>query len=143
VTPEEERNFAVSEKWERLYHEDVGRMCDECYAPECEVVIIATGESVRGRDKLKAGELGLLKAAPDRTLRSFNRIARGNQVVVELVWEGTHTGSGMGVPPTGKSWKVGACAIQTFEDGLVVREHTYGEIMMQFQLGIAPTFNVE
>ena len=142
MTPEEERNFAVSEKWERLYNEDVGRMCDECYAPDCEVFIMATGEVARGRDVLKAGELGLLKAAPNRKLISFNRVARGRQVVVELTWTGTHSEEGMGMPPTGKSWDVKACAVQTFEDGLVVREHTYGEIMMQFQLGLAPRFNV-
>src|SRR4029079_11156582 len=123
MTEEEARNLAVSEEWERLYHEDVGRMCDECYAPQCEVVIMATGETVRGRDTLKAGELALKAAAPDRTLRSINRMATGNQVLVEVTWEGTHTGGGLGVPATGKHWNVSACAVQTFRDGLIVREH--------------------
>ena len=138
MTPEEERNFKTSEAWERLYNSNVDRMCQECYAPDCEVIVMASGESAKGRDVLMAGERHVLAGLPDRTLTVTHRMARGDAVLVELTWQGTHTGEFMGKAPTGKKFSVAACAVQFFEDGLVVREHAYGEQMAWFQLGITP-----
>jgi SnoaL-like polyketide cyclase len=53
-----------------------------------------------------------------------------NTVVLRLRWTGTHTGSYLGVAPTGRRVDVGV-TIWRFEEGRVVEDWTVGHIALE------------
>ncbi len=86
-----------------------------------------------------AGAQAWRAAFPDARGVIENRIAAGNQVVGEIIWRGTNTGSLNGMPPTGKSVEVRAVAILTEEGGKMARVRHYIDVAgMLTQLGVMP-----
>jgi predicted ester cyclase len=58
-------------------------------------------------------------------------VAEENTVVLRLRWTGTHTGSYLGVAPTGKRVDVRGMTIWRFEEGRVVEDWTVGHIPLE------------
>ena len=139
MTPEEERNAQVSQLWLETWNNDVERMCDECYAADCEVVNESTGEVIKGREELRAVERALVKAFPDHEMILQRRIVSGDAVVMEVIGQGTFKGEFMGAQPNGRAWKTNSVVVLTFRDGQIISDHTYGDSgTMLAQLGLAP-----
>jgi hypothetical protein len=113
MTPDEERLMAVAELWVETYNDDRPR-CHEVYAPNCEVMLMSTGQAVRGLENLQAGEKAH-KAMPLRQRMVLQRaIPSGDTVVVEVAVEfsdGRKPGFG--------------CGVLTVRDGLIVSDHSY------------------
>jgi predicted ester cyclase len=63
-------------------------------------------------------------------------ITAGDTVVVRLRWTGTHTGTYLGVAPTGKHVEVRGMTSWRFENGKVVEDWTTGHIPLEI-FGIA------
>lgn len=83
---------------------------------------------------------GMLRSAfPDFKASIEDVIAGGDKVVIRMVWNGTHKGEFMGIPPSGNSISVEVIDIMRLEGGKVV-EH-WGQMdnmgLMQ-QLGAMP-----
>jgi ketosteroid isomerase-like protein len=121
MTPEEERNYNVSVLWEQTYNDDVERMCDECYAEDCEVINMATGEVLKGREELRALERAVSRAFPSRRMKVVRRIAAGDTVVVEAAAAGLAEGQ------AAETSRGGSCVVLTFRDGKIVSDHTYAD----------------
>ncbi|EDU43234.1 SnoaL-domain-containing protein [Pyrenophora tritici-repentis] len=67
--------------------------------------------------------LGMMRAAfPDIQWTLQETICEGDKVVARFETKGTHDGSFMGVPPTGKAICMSAVNIYRFEEGKVVEE---------------------
>ncbi len=116
ATDAQRRLLALAQHWAATYNDDVHRMVDECYAADC--VVNSPGGSIFGRDKLRAVEVAILEAAPQRSIRLDSVLFAGDDsVVVE------------GVVLNGADPKYFSpfCAILTVKDGKVVRDHTYME----------------
>lgn len=69
-----------------------------------------------------------------------NMIAEGDHVVTCFVFQGTHKGEFMGIPPTDNHIEIVAVAIDRFRDGRVSEEWiVYDGVGMMQQLGAMPT----
>jgi steroid delta-isomerase-like uncharacterized protein len=82
----------------------------------------------------------LLAGYPDVVFQVEDVVSSGDKVVARGRFAGTHSGTFMGIPATGKSIDVQAIDIVRFEDDGLVHEHwgvTDVMTMMQ-QLGVVP-----
>ena len=87
----------------------------------------------------KAVHQGLLASFPDSKTTIEDLVAEGDRVVMRGTLTGTNTGSFMGAPPTGKSFKVTIMSVFRIASGKIV-EHwgvVDGTGVMQ-QLGLMP-----
>ncbi len=78
---------------------------------------------------------------PDMHIEIDDLIATGNKVVVRSTMTGTDTKGAMpGMPPTGKTFAMGAIDVTTFDDAGMQTEHygVYDIMGMMGQLGLLP-----
>ena len=118
----------------------------EALARDAAPDIIATSpgnKKIQGPQAVKEYNQGWLRAFPDARIEVKNTIVQGNTVVIEAVFNGTHSGplkTQMGdVPPTGK--KVAGEFVQVIEidRGLVKRNSLmFDQVDLMTQLGLAP-----
>ena len=64
-------------------------------------------------------------ATTDAQITVVNRIAVGNQVTVEWIATGIHTGDLPGLPATGRSYTLRGVTVVIREGGKIVRESLY------------------
>ncbi|WP_020395845.1 ester cyclase [Thiolinea disciformis] len=83
----------------------------------------ANGEVCQTRDELVGALNGLFKLIPDLKWEVLETINTGDKIVVRGQGSGTPTGDFMGVPKTGKSFKIMSIDIHTLKDGKLA--HTY------------------
>ncbi|MCB9329152.1 MAG: ester cyclase [Lewinellaceae bacterium] len=84
----------------------------------------ANGESYQTREELIAAlEHGLHKLIPDLKWEILEIIPSGDKVVVRGQGSGTPIGPFMGVPASGKSFKIMSIDIHTLEDGKITYTH--------------------
>jgi steroid delta-isomerase-like uncharacterized protein len=94
----------------------------------------------QGREGLKE-VIGMMRAAfPDIHWGVDETVASGDKVVTRFTWTGTHRGTFLGVPATGRSVSVKGVVI----DRLVAGKMTDSRILMDSltmmqQLGVIPT----
>lgn len=115
MTELESRNLAAVDRWEATYNDDVERMVDECYAPDCEVHNMLAGPDAvyRGRESLREIERLIQSRQIDRRMNVVKKFASGDSVAVEA-------------EATFGAHRFNACVILTFDDdGLIRCDHTY------------------
>jgi steroid delta-isomerase-like uncharacterized protein len=79
---------------------------------------------------------GMIAAFPDIHASIERVIVRGNQVVLEYSWVGTHLGEVMGIPATGRVVQVRATEIHEVEAGMIQRSWNYIDLFgLLAQLG--------
>ncbi len=95
-------NVAVARRWfEEVWNHRRSETIDELLGPDS-VCYADTGE-IRGPDGFKATQHGpFLSAFPDVWVTVEGAIGDGDEVAVRWSAEGTHTGEGLGLPPTGR-----------------------------------------
>lgn len=93
----------------------------------------------QGREGLKAVVLVLRTAFPDMHWVPKEMVAEGQKVVTRFVWTGTHRGTFLGIPPTGKSVEVKGVVIDLLEDGRMSESRILMDTMgLMQQLGVIP-----
>ena len=76
---------------------------------------------------------------PDLSANIEDLVAEGDRVVIRFTAEGTHHGTLLGVPPTGKRLRVTAIAIYRLVGGKIVEHWEEGDRLGLFQqLGVIP-----
>ena len=76
-------------------------------------------------------------AFPDIRVTITEIVSDGDHLAVHESVTGTHTGDGIGLPPTGKTATVEAAHFVTFADGKIVERKTMTDMMSLFvQLGL-------
>ena len=111
----EQRNLERVRHWEWTWNNDVMRMVDECYAPDCEVVDMFRQRTFNGREALREIEKQMMAVDATRQMKITKAIASGDTVVVEVdaLWQ------------DGKVLAKG-CVVLTFNaDGQIVSDHSY------------------
>ena len=82
---------------------------------------------------------GYVTAFSDRQFEAEDLVAEGDKVVARATWRATHTGSFMGLPPTGKRLVVSAVITERFRDGQSVEHWSlFDTLGMMQQLGLVP-----
>lgn len=95
--------------------------------------------SLRGRKGYKTTVNMFRSAFPDIQFTLDQILAEGDRLAIRLTGRGTHQGSFMGVPPTGKQVSFGGMTFVRFENGQVAERWGISDIpgLMQ-QLGVGP-----
>jgi steroid delta-isomerase-like uncharacterized protein len=76
---------------------------------------------------------------PDLSFTVNDMVAEDNTVVARISVKGTHKGTYMGVPPTGKQVKIDGIDVLRFADGRVAeRWGQFDDLAMLQQLGLVP-----
>jgi predicted ester cyclase len=81
-----------------------------------------------------------LDAFPDLHFQIDEQFVAGDRVVTRGTWSGTNSGSLMGAPSTGKSFRSAGIVIDRVVEGRIVERWEVGDVfgMMQ-QIGLAPS----
>jgi steroid delta-isomerase-like uncharacterized protein len=110
---------------------------DEAMADNC-ILRFPTGQEMN-REGYKQLLTELINAFPDIKATIDSIIAEGDEVAVRFILEGTHKGSFMGMPPTGKTIRVTEDYFGRFEGGkLIELRYLEDTLAFQQQLGISP-----
>jgi steroid delta-isomerase-like uncharacterized protein len=89
-----------------------------------------------GRDGLRQWLAGWIAAFPDVEWTIEEQIADEHRVWSRSIWQGTHQGSFLGIPPTGKKIAVAAWTIDRFADGKIAESRIIMDALgMMQQLG--------
>ena len=115
LTKAENDNIERVKRWEWTWNNAVDRMVDECYAPDCVVVNMFTGHTLRGREELRQIEHAMLAFDGTRKMEITRMVASGDTVAVQAdaLWNGARSK---------------ACVFLTFnDDGLIVVDNSYGQ----------------
>jgi C-1 hydroxylase len=81
-----------------------------------------------------------MSAFPDLKWHIDDIVAEGDRVVTRMTAQATHTGSYMGMPPTGKQINCSVMGIARVDQGKIV-EHwgVTDELAVMSQIGLLPT----
>ncbi len=109
---------------------------------------VGTQRSIEGPDEVIEAMEGWKEAMPDVTGAVTNALVSGNQVTLQITWEGTQTGPLEGpmgtIPPSGKSAITLSAWILTFEGEQLKESHHYFDMMtLLTQIGAIPGESAE
>jgi steroid delta-isomerase-like uncharacterized protein len=145
MTPEE--NKVVFQRiWDELFNQRNLAVVDELFAPDFvnHVRLVQVRETAPppfppGPAHMKQLVTTLTTAFPDSHFTVEDTIVAGDKVVGRITWSGTHRGEFLGIPATGKAFKVSHIQIYRFAGGKAV-EHwaVRDDLGMLRQLGLIP-----
>jgi steroid delta-isomerase-like uncharacterized protein len=133
----EEKNKAVART---AVEEVLGRgkveLHDSLYAPD---YVSHNGLRQANREEDRGATQGWHQAFPDLRVTIDKIVAEGDLVAVRLIAEGTNTGSGNGLPATGKRVRTSGTTFFRIVDGKIVEEWaTFDQLDFMRQLGLMP-----
>jgi steroid delta-isomerase-like uncharacterized protein len=92
-----------------------------------------------GREGLRQWLASWIAAFPDVRWTVEEQIADEDRVWSRSIWRGTHQGSFLGIPPTGKNVAVAAWTIDRFTDGKIAESRIIMDTLgLMQQLGVIP-----
>jgi predicted ester cyclase len=111
----------------------LGRM----YSGTCVVESPTAGGSVTGSNAIADVYAAWFKGFPDLVTTFDEPLIDGDRVVQFVVSEGTDTGGFLGVPPTGKPFRIPIVFLSTVKDHQIVHEQrVYDFTGMLVQIGV-------
>jgi steroid delta-isomerase-like uncharacterized protein len=129
--------MSVAKKWiEAMNNHDAELMGSYCTEDAIHREI-AEPEPFRGREEIINASKELFKGFPDCTSKIINAFSGDDQVLIEVLWEGTNRGEFKSTPPTGKKVKIDICYIFKFENNRIkeIREYYDGHTVLK-QMGL-------
>jgi steroid delta-isomerase-like uncharacterized protein len=117
-----EDNKAIARRFIQVWGDGNLDIVDELAAPSLVVRYPTIPEVIRGSREFRHVLAGFRSAFPDSVLRVEEEIAEGEKVVVRWSFSGTHKGSLLGVPATGKKVTWTGITIYRIVDGKVTEE---------------------
>ena len=118
-------------------------LADEIFSEDCVTHQLRSGilaEPVRrGPQAMKEHVSNWLASFPDLRFHVEQMIAERDRVVSQLVMEGTHKGTWMGIPPTGKRLQIRMITIHRVENSKIAEDWVLVDSLGFFQqLGVLP-----
>ena len=109
------------------------------YAPEYVGADIGQASPLRGHDDLRAMLENYWKAFPDLRFVIMDTVIQNSRIAIIWLGEGTHQGTFMNIPPTGRKVEVRGVSIIDVEYGLVVRgQYIWDMAGMLRHMGLLP-----
>jgi steroid delta-isomerase-like uncharacterized protein len=113
-----------------------GLLATLCAEPE--YIVMATGQSHRGRAAVASFYTGLFEAVPDVDFQLVSVFISEDGVLEESVLTGTHTGPLFGIPPTGRSVRLPLAIVFPMRDGQILGERMYFDLeTLRRQVGLS------
>jgi predicted ester cyclase len=127
------------EVWNRGREETI----DELFSPQGVAYGLGEGDpAVRGPAGFKIFWRNMRSALPDVDIRIEDTIVQGDKAVVRVVLEGTHTGEGLGVAPTGHRVHIaGMVMVRIAGDQIVEGWNSWDQLGLLQQIGAIPVQN--
>jgi steroid delta-isomerase-like uncharacterized protein len=117
-----ESNKTIARRFIQVWGDGNLDVVDELAAPSLVVRYPPIPEVIRGSREFRHVLAGFRSAFPDSALRVEEEIAEGEKVVVRWSFSGTHKGSLLGLPATGRKVTWTGITIYRIVDGRVVEE---------------------
>ena len=136
-----EQNIAVVRRWfEEVWNQGCESSIDELFSADGVAHGLGDSEQdVHGPDEIKAFVANIRGALPDTHISIDDIFVCGDRIAVRVTLKGTHTGHGLGVPPTGRKVSVQGIIIVRVVDGRI-REgwNSYDQLGLLRQIGALP-----
>jgi len=112
---------------------------DELAAPSISVQYPVMPQIIRGTQMLRKVMEGFRSAFPDSGIIIEEEIAEDDKVVIRWSFSGTHQGSLLGIPATGKKVNWTGITIYRIVDGKIIEEKGEEDFLGFFrQIGLVP-----
>ena len=133
-----ETNTTVASRWyEEVFNAGNVALIDELFAPD--FVDHDPSNPLPGLEGVRQLVSMYRGAFPNLRLTIEDEITEGDRVVTRFTGRGTHKGSLMGIPPTGKRVTITAIDILRFENGRIAEHWGNQDLLgMMRQLGVIP-----
>lgn len=133
-----DKNKAVARRlYMEVFQEGNLDVADELVHPDARD--FADAQDRRGPARVKEVATMLKSAFPDQTWDFHAVIAEGDQVAMHSTWSGTHEGTFMGIPPTGRRVEVHHMYLFRVVGGQVTEYRAVrDDLTMMGQLGLLP-----
>jgi len=100
------------------------------YTEDAMMIMPGEPEPVRGRKAIEENMAGWFRAFPDVKTKFSSVLISENYIVIEWIWEGTHSGPFTtpegDLPATGRDVNLkGVMILRTTNEGLIAEDHTY------------------
>ena len=144
--PNHEGNKALVRRWfKEVWNEGREATIDELFAKDCVAYGLGEGEAeVRGPAEFKSFFHNLQGSLPDIQIHIQDIIAEDDKVMVRVLLEGTHSGPGLGVPPTGRPVRVAGIVVVRISKGQLVEGwNSWDQLGLLRQIGVLPAANGE
>ena len=136
-----EANKILVRRWfQEVWNEGREKSIDELFAVDGVAHGLGDTETdVRGPAQLKPFVRNLRGALPDIQISIEDIAAEGDKVVVRLLVTGTHTGNGLGVPPTGRPVRIAGIVLVRVSGGQLVEGwNSWDQLGLLRQIGALP-----
>jgi steroid delta-isomerase-like uncharacterized protein len=136
-----ETNKALVRRWfKEVWNEGRETTIDELFAEGGVAYGLGDGEAqVRGPAQLKTFVRNLRATLPDLQISIQDIMAEEDKVMVRVLLEGTHSGSGLGVPPSGRKVRVAGIVVIRISKGQFVEGwNSWDQLGLLRQIGALP-----
>ena len=136
-----ETNKALVRRWfKEVWNEGREATIDELFAEGGVAYGLGDGEAeVRGPAQLKPFVRNLRGTLPDLQISIQDIMAEEDKVMVRVSLEGTHSGSGLGVPPSGRRIRVAGIVVIRISKGQFVEGwNSWDQLGLLRQIGALP-----
>jgi steroid delta-isomerase-like uncharacterized protein len=128
---------------EELWNKRRLEVADEIFTSDCVTHQLRSGAPVdaqpRGPQAIKEHIAGWVASFPDLRFSVEQILSEGDRVATQLLMEGTHQGTWLGIPATGKKMKIRMFTVHRVVQGKVVEDWVLVESLGVFQqLGVVP-----
>jgi predicted ester cyclase len=121
----EESKTVATSFYEAYSGDDLRAAFDTCIAQD---LVNHTMGGAMDRELWMRSDIGGKAAMPDRTMTILGQAADGERVFSHWVLEGTHTGGDfMGRPPSGRTIRLEAVAVDVVRGGQIVEHNAVGD----------------
>jgi steroid delta-isomerase-like uncharacterized protein len=136
---EEIRAF-LDDRIERVWNGNDWSLADRSYAEDVVVHLRHQGEPIRGLDAFRDFHTSLHSSFPDWHATIHDVIIEGHLIAARWTVGGTHLGSFMGFPPTGRTYEVNEAFFARMGDDGLAHEFWFfvDELGIARQLGLMP-----
>jgi steroid delta-isomerase-like uncharacterized protein len=110
---------ALARRWfARVWNQKNASTIDEMMAPNCIIHGLSEErETMRGPAQFRRFYDPLRSAFPDIHIEVEDVLLDGRQTAARILATGTHTGEGLGIPPTGRPVRATGIIIMRWDDG--------------------------
>jgi len=128
---------------EELWNQRKLALADDLFAEDCVTHQLRFGNdpagAPRGPAAMKHHIADWLAAFPDIRFTIEQMLAEGDRVMTQCVARGTHLGSWLGIPATGKFISIQMFVVHRFADGVIAEDWVLVDSLGVFQqLGLVP-----
>ena len=136
-----ESNHPLHRWFEEVWNQGRESAIDEQFAQGC--VAHGLGESditVHGPDEFKQFWRNIRAALPDVRIEVQDLVSDGHKAAARVVLTGTHTGEGLGAPPSGNRVRIAGIVMVHIQNGQIVEGwNSWDQLGLLRQIGVVPT----